>query len=168
MSSGNPGCSLDRFALALVGALVLTACGSVQQPEATAPSPSSLQPGAAPASSQPEAVKRAGGSVLDGVFTARQASRGETRFQQVCASCHRINDFRGGRFRVVWVGRTLGDLFETVSTLMPEGDPGSLSPEEYSAILSYVLRENGYPVGDEDLAADPSTLREIRIVVAAA
>ena len=69
---------------------------------------------------------------------------------------------------MVWVGRTLGDLFETVSTLMPEGDPGSLSPEEYSAIISYVLRENGYPVGDKDLAADPSTLREIRIVVAAA
>ena len=49
---------------------------------------------------------------------------------------------------------------------MPEGDPGSLSPEEYSAIISYVLRENGYPVGDEDLAADASALQDIRIVVA--
>ena len=83
----------------------------------------------------------------------------------MCAACHKINDFTGGRFRVVWVGRTVGDLFETISTLMPEGDPGSLSPDEYSAIISYLLRENGYPPGEEDLADDASTLQEIRIVV---
>ncbi len=50
---------------------------------------------------------------------------------------------------------------------MPKDDPGSLSPEEYSAIISYMLRENGYPAGEEDLPADTSTLRYIRIVAAA-
>ncbi len=86
----------------------------------------------------------------------------------MCASCHGINEFSGARFRLVWVGRTVGDLFQSMSTLMPEDDPGSLSPEEYSAILSYLLRENGYPVGEEDLAADASTLQAIHIVVGAA
>jgi len=143
--------SLARFAVALVWALALTGCGSVQQPEVTAPSPSV-----------------AGSSVLDGIFTARQASRGDTRFQQVCEACHSISEFRGGRFRLVWVGRTVGELFQTVSTLMPEDDPGSLSSEEYSAIISYMLRENGYPAGEEELATDASTLQDIRIVVATA
>ena len=143
----------------LVCSLVLTACASVQQPEATAPSADS---------SQPEAATPAGRSVLDGVFTVRQVSRGARTFRQVCVACHSINDFRGARFRLVWVGRTVGDLFESMSTLMPEDDPGSLSPEEYSAIIGYMLRENGYPAGEEDLEADASALRDIRIVVAAA
>jgi mono/diheme cytochrome c family protein len=167
MGAGNLTCPTATVVLAPVFALVLTACGSVQQPETATPNPS--QPVASvpsPNSSQPEAATPAGSSVLDGVFTARQASRGETTFGQVCAACHRINDFRGGRFRVVWVGRTVGDLFQTVSTLMPEDDPGSLSPEEYSAIISYMLRENGYPAGEEDLAADASTLQDIRVEVA--
>jgi hypothetical protein len=51
---------------------------------------------------------------------------------------------------------------------MPEDDPGSLSPDEYSAIISYLLRENGYPAGEEDLAADAIALQYIHIVVAAA
>ena len=159
MGSGNLRRSLAIVVPALVCALILTACGSVQQPETTAPSPSSSRPGTA---------TPAGGSVLEGVFTARQASRGETRFRQVCAACHGISEFTGGRFRLVWVGRTVGDLFESMSTLMPEDDPGSLSPEEYSAIIGYMLRENGYPAGEEDLAADASALQDIRIVVAAA
>lgn len=154
MSSVNLNHSLVTVSLPLVWALALTACGSVQQPETTAPSPGS---------SQPEVATPAGTSVLDGVFTERQATRGETRFGQVCAGCHRINDFAGGRFRVVWVGRTVGDLFQTISTLMPEDNPGSLSPEEYADIVGYMLRENRYPAGAADLAADASALQDMRI-----
>ena len=169
--------SLAAYAVALVCALALTACSSVRPPEVTAPSPSAAQaevtpraaqPEVTPGSAQPEAASAAGRSVLDGVFTARQASRGDTRFQQVCAACHSISEFRGGRFRLVWVGRTVGELFQTVSTLMPEDDPGSLSAKEYSAIISYMLRENGYPAGEQELATDAPTLQDIRIVVGAA
>ncbi len=46
---------------------------------------------------------------------------------------------------------------------MPKDDPGRLSPEEYSAIISYLLRENGYPVGEEDLASDVPALRDILV-----
>ena len=85
----------------------------------------------------------------------------------MCAACHSITEFRGRTFRLVWAGSTVGDLFQSISTLMPKDDPGSLSPEEYSAIISYMLRENGYPAGEEDLPADASTLQHIRITVAA-
>ena len=70
----------------------------------------------------------AGGSVLDGVFTPAQASGGERTFNRVCAACHDTTEFSGGRFRLSWVGRTVGDLFDSISTLMPEGDPGASVP----------------------------------------
>ena len=44
-------------------------------------------------------------------------------------------------------------------------DPGCLSPEGYSAIVSYLLRENGYLVGEEELVSDVSVLRDIRVEV---
>lgn len=44
-------------------------------------------------------------------------------------------------------------------------DPGSLSPEGYSAIVSYLLRGNGYPAGEEELVSDVSVLRDIRVEV---
>lgn len=153
-SLGYPGAAVVFL---LVCPLVLTACASANQPEAPAPSADS---------SQPETATPAGGSVLDGVFTARQASQGGTRFRQMCVTCHSINDFRGARFRLGWVGRTVGDLFLVMSTLMPESDPGSLSPEEYANIVSYMLSENGYPAGEVDLAADQPTLASIRIEAA--
>ena len=157
MRGGSLGCPGAAVVFVLVCPLVLTACASAMQPEATAPSADS---------SQPEAATPAGGSVLDGIFTVRQASRGGTTFQQVCVACHSINDFKGARFRLVWVGRTVGELFFVMSTLMPEGNPGSLSPEEYANIVSYMLSENGYPAGEVDLAADQPTLASIRIEAA--
>ena len=48
---------------------------------------------------------------------------------------------------------------------MPKDDPGSLSPEESSAIVSYLLKENGYPAGGEELVSDVPALRDIRVEV---
>jgi mono/diheme cytochrome c family protein len=75
-----------------------------------------------------------GSSLLDGAFTSSQASRGRQQFRQTCTSCHRVDEHTGQRFAARWQGTTLGDLFDLVSTTMPEGDPGSLKPEEYASI----------------------------------
>ena len=121
--------------------------------------------GTAPVGNPPEpaASSPSGSSVLEGVFTSRQASRGEQRFRQVCAACHSTNEFRGGRFRIRWVGQTAGDIFDLVSTTMPEGDPGSLSPEDYANLLAYFFSLNGYPAVEEPLPADVSALQNLRI-----
>ena len=105
-----------------------------------------------------------GGSVLDGVFTPAQASRGEATFRRVCAACHDTGEFSGGRFRLSWVGRSAGDLFDTIATLMPEGDPGSLTPAQYAALVAYLLQLNGYPAGEAALPASLSALRALEIV----
>ena len=112
--------------------------------------------GGAAAAGQPSA-----GSVLDGVFTAAQASRGERTFREVCAACHDTGEFSGGRFRIGWVGRPVGELFETISTLMPEADPGSLSRGQYAAIVAYLLQLNDYPAGDVDLPTNGRALGQL-------
>ena len=102
-------------------------------------------------------------SVVDGVFTSRQASRGQQQFQQACASCHSPSEHTGTRFFGAWAESTLGDWFNLLSVTMPEGDPGSLSPDEYASVLAFLLRETGYPSGDQELPADVPSLKEIRI-----
>ncbi len=114
--------------------------------------------------SQGAASGPSGGSVLDGVFTPAQASGGERTFNRVCAACHDTTEFSGGRFRLSWVGRTVGDLFDSISTLMPEGDPGSLSPGEYASLVAYLLQVNGYPAGEMPLPAELPALRLMEIV----
>lgn len=100
---------------------------------------------------------------MDGVFTLSQASRGEQDFQRACAACHEVREQTGRKFSAKWSGKTLGDLFDIVSTTMPEGDPGSLKPEEYAGILAFFLRESGYPDGPQELPADVPALAKIRI-----
>ena len=123
------------------------------------------EPGGRPSEAASEAAARgasgwqSGGSVADGVFSDAQASRGEQTFRQVCAACHDTGEFSGGRFRLTWVGQTAGDLFDIISTLMPEGDPGSLRPAEYAAVVAYLLQLNDYPAGEAEL---PASLRELR------
>jgi mono/diheme cytochrome c family protein len=112
------------------------------------------------------ATQPSAGSVLDGVFTAAQASRGERTFREVCAACHDTVEFSGGRFRITWVGLTAGDLFDTIATLMPEGDPGSLSPAQYASVVAYLLDLNGYPAGETALPTNLSALQALEIVEA--
>ncbi|MCY3846906.1 MAG: cytochrome c [Acidobacteria bacterium] len=109
---------------------------------------------------------QSGGTVADGVFTPDQVARGERTFREVCAACHDTVEFSGGRFRFTWVGLTAGDLFDTISTLMPEGDPGSLSPAQYAAVVAYLFDLNGYPAGETPLPTNLSALQALEIVEA--
>lgn len=109
------------------------------------------------------AARPSAASALDGVFTAAQAARGERTFREACAVCHDTAEFSGGRFRIGWVGRPVGELFETISTLMPEADPGSLSRAQYAAIVAYLLQLNGYPAGDDDLPSNGRALGQLEI-----
>jgi len=106
------------------------------------------------------------GSVLAGVFTAPQAVRGQQAFQASCASCHSVGEFSGPVFQRVWNGRSVGELFDTMSTMMPQNDPGSLSADAYRDILTYFLRQNGYPEGAVELPADPAVLGRVTFQLA--
>jgi mono/diheme cytochrome c family protein len=98
---------------------------------------------------------------LVGVYTADQATRGQQAFQRSCASCHSINEFFGPVFQRIWAGRPVGEMYEFISTMMPDSDPGSLTADEYAAVIAYFLRQNQYPEGDAELPADAPALRLI-------
>jgi mono/diheme cytochrome c family protein len=100
-------------------------------------------------------------TVLAGVYTGPQAARGEQTFQRNCSSCHVATQFAGEIFQVIWTDRPVGELYEVMSTTMPESAPGSLTPAAYTDIIAFFLLKNGYPQGAEELAADPGTLKQV-------
>lgn len=97
-----------------------------------------------------------------GYFTPGQASRGERRFQQLCADCHRTVEITRSWFAGT-AHRTAADLLTVMSTTMPESSPGSLGPDQYADILAFLLRLNNYPGGDVELPADLTVLGNIPI-----
>jgi mono/diheme cytochrome c family protein len=105
----------------------------------------------------------AGESVLEGVFTAAQASRGQVQFAQTCMTCHTVAEHTGRNFGAKWAGTTLNELFELISTTMPEVEPGSLKPDQYASIVAFFLRESGYPVGQRELPSEVAALKKIRV-----
>lgn len=110
-------------------------------------------------------AQTAGRTVRDGVFSPAQAERGARVFQTICTNCHEITEFTGaGAYLEDVEGKPLWETFEFVSSEMPEDDPGSLSLEEYSAVLAYIFSVYGLPSGDAELAVDQESLEAITIV----
>jgi mono/diheme cytochrome c family protein len=107
-------------------------------------------------------------TVWDGVYTKPQAARGEQSYKRACGYCHRDNlqgdegpALIGSRFTFQWNGRTLKDLFVTISTTMPDDAPGTLPPNTYADIVSFLLRENETPAGEVELPDDADALAQI-------
>ena len=101
-------------------------------------------------------------SGADGVFTSAQASRGGQTFKQACATCHAIEE-HAGSLRAKWSDGTLRDLFTTISTTMPQNNPGSLSAAEYASIVAFYLQQSGHAPGSTELSGDPAALSGLRI-----
>ena len=118
-------------------------------PEAPAPSPAGP---AETASAEPAAA----------YFTAEQATRGQRVFTTVCSTCHGRNEFTGPIFAMTWRADPLGNLFQHISTAMPQDRPGSLSAQQYADVLSYILQLNGGRAGDRELPADEDLLGRMR------
>jgi len=120
-----------------------------------------------PGSSAPAGTKSAG----SGVYTNEQAATGETQYLQKCAACHMpdlsgngtATPLVGGAFIQSWRGHTLDELFNVISTTMPQGNAGSLSPDEYADIVAYVLKVNGLPAGANKLETRPEVLKSTSI-----
>ena len=67
------------------------------------------------------------------------------------------------RSRFRWSGLSVGDIFATIRTTMPQGAPASLSRQAYADLAAFLLSVNDYPAGDEELEPDVATLEPIRI-----
>jgi mono/diheme cytochrome c family protein len=108
-------------------------------------------------------------TVADGVYTDDQAMRGAAIYEGECSGCHRA-DLGGGngpplkqqRFARIFAGKDLKTLFTKIATTMPRNAPASLGDNVYLDIVAHMLKENGFPPGPQELAAD--ALEEIRVL----
>lgn len=99
-------------------------------------------------------------TVLDGAYSAAQATRGESAYQLNCAGCHgetldgrAMGPLRGDKFLDRWREESLAPLFDHIRTRMPANAAGSLSAATYLDILAYILQVNQYPAGQQELTA---------------
>src|SRR3954467_6499214 len=100
----------------------------------------------------------AGRSVLDRVYTAAQARRGQEQFEQHCAACHRQDlgglagpGLKGERFLDQWRGVPPEGVINHMQAQVPQRNPGALPVNAYVDIAAYLLEVNGLPAGSEEL-----------------
>lgn len=134
--------------------------------EAAAETPAPTTTPATQVASQPAAPR--GRTTADGIYTMAQATRGENTFANICSTCHNATDFVGSHFTHNWGSRSVGDIHEFISGNMPMDAPGSLTAQEYTDIVAFFIRQNGYPAGQTELPASTEALKQIRFAPALA
>lgn len=102
-------------------------------------------------------------TVNDGVYTSAQADRGQAVFGTSCTVCHDPARFTGDEFLGVWTGKPLRDLFQIISTTMPEDNPGGLKPQQYADVVAYFLKLNQFPAGREELKPSADAMAGVTI-----
>jgi len=110
-------------------------------------------------------------SANDGVYSAAQAKRGATLYNDKCAACHGDNlegtgpmpPLAGQDFLNNWTGKSLGDLFEKTNTTMPATAPGSLSAAETADLIAHLLNRSKYKEGTAELASTVDALMPIKL-----
>ena len=83
-------------------------------------------------------------------YTEAQAEVGADVYASDCRVCHRANfegsfeapELAGPNFRNTWGARPLSELQELIATTMPPDEAGSLTPDNVSAVVAYLLQAN--------------------------
>ena len=109
-------------------------------------------------------------TIWKGIFTAAQVERGRAVFRADCATCHDASELgeapslAGDTFMRNWEGHTVGRLYTKILDEMPANNVGSVSASQKLDVLAYILSENGFPSGAEELTSNGEALARIQIV----
>ena len=100
-------------------------------------------------------------TVLAGVFSDAQATRGAASYTVSCAGCHgdalegvSAPQLTGERFIERWREATLDLIYDFIRERMPPGRGTGSDPipdSDYIDILAYILKVNGYQPGTNEL-----------------
>ncbi|MDX1494320.1 MAG: cytochrome c [Longimicrobiales bacterium] len=137
---------------ALLGLSLLSlvaACSSGPAP-AAAPAPEPEPEAAAEPSADP--------TTADGIFTVAQAERGQELFRTVCSECHDASDWTETGFKNRWEDQSVFQLWYYINDRMPYDDPWSLTRQQVTDVLTYILQLNDLPAGDSELATDDDSI----------
>ena len=103
-------------------------------------------------------TKKKSGAKAPAIYSAEQASAGQQVFMSNCSMCHGADlggitgpALKGQKFASAKDDFAVSDIFGILSTQMPAGRPGTLKPEEYAAVMAFILQQNGYPAGPNAL-----------------
>jgi mono/diheme cytochrome c family protein len=105
-------------------------------------------------------------------FTQAQVQRGKSIYQKNCQDCHGSTldngefggaPLKGSYFRQHWGSGDVSALFGYVNTLMPPDRPGQLSPQSYADLTAFLLSNNGYAPGAEELTPDQDAQRKMTL-----
>ena len=111
-------------------------------------------------------------TVWDGVYTAEQAARGATLYDQECGGCHGPSGAGGGMapalvgaaFSSNYDGLSVGDLFDRNRSTMPPGREGQIGLQENADITAFMLQFNAFPAGAAELPSNGMALKTIKYV----
>jgi mono/diheme cytochrome c family protein len=147
-----------RYSSALSLLVVTSACAS------GAPSAEPAPAAAAPAPAAEEAEP----TTADGIYTLAQADRGRDLFRSTCSECHDVDDWTDTGFRGRWEDESVFQLWYYINDRMPYDDPWSLSRQQVTDVLTYILQLNELPAGDTELATDDDSIDDFWIAWSAA
>jgi mono/diheme cytochrome c family protein len=111
-------------------------------------------------------------SIWDGVISAEQVARGKKSYTASCADCHgdqlegdgkKSPALKGETFAKNWHGKSVHKLIDTTWRTMPPDDPRTLKRELCTDVVAYILAENGYPVGKDELKFEAPDIRQVMI-----
>jgi len=94
----------------------------------------------------------------DGIYTLAQAQRGEDLFAEVCAECHDTSDWTDEGFKRRWEESSVFQLWYYINDRMPYEDAWTLSRQQVTDVLTYILNLNGLRAGDVELATDDDSI----------
>ncbi len=91
-------------------------------------------------------------TVRDGVFSQAQVDAGALVYENSCKNCHDMR-FYNTTLRA-WENRPVLDFWYSIIGQMPADNPGSLTDNEYTDVIAYILSESGFPAGNRTM--DPN------------
>jgi mono/diheme cytochrome c family protein len=128
---------------------LVAACSSGSSAPAVAP---------APAADEPVAEESSDPTTADGIFTVAQAERGHELFRTTCAECHEAADWTDAGFRGRWEDESVFQLWYYINDRMPYDDPWSLTRQQVTDVITYILQLNDLPAGETELATDDDSI----------
>jgi hypothetical protein len=100
----------------------------------------------------------------DAVYSKTQADGAKAQFEKLCASCHpftvagkkKEKDVPLGEepFFESWTGRPLSDMISTIALTMPNDGSATVTDQEATDLVAFILQQNGYPAGDKPLTKE--------------
>lgn len=104
-------------------------------------------------------------------FTQAQADAGRALYRETCQICHGSSlangqfgtPLKGSFFYDKWKGKSLGELVTFVFEKMPPDKLMSLTPEQYTAAVAYILSRNELKPSETPMPLDKATLDSVRL-----